>query len=206
MACLAYDQMIVDFDINCIARRDKASGERQILSRWLRISSRMIVHDDDRSAPDLQCTQDDFSRIGRGLVHSSAKHRLIMDELVSGPEEQRPEGLMSKVGHAGVQIVQDCTRVAQDRAIIQPPLEDGRNCFTNRLNNCQFRLEDAKLHKSFGRAADEASQVPSLPKQVHGKRKASCAEPMVAKESYQKPEVLAGDGSDVSLAPMPLSG
>jgi hypothetical protein len=82
MAVLADDQMVVDDNFERFADGDDLMGQVNVVGGGLRISGRMIVHQNDCRCAELERAAHDFARINGCVIDGANALHLIGNKMV----------------------------------------------------------------------------------------------------------------------------
>lgn len=117
MSAFANDDVIVQYDIEALARLCHSAGDIDVSPAGRRIPARVIVDHDNRGAAKFEASPHDFPNIDSRLVDRAVAHDFLPDKAMTRAEMEDLDALETQMRKRKVEIVQQCLRAGQMRVL-----------------------------------------------------------------------------------------
>ncbi len=114
VAATAYDDVVVDGDVEGLGGADDLVGHVDVGLGWFWIAAGVVVHEDEGGCAELEAAFHDFSGVGGGVVDRAGALDFIADQLVLFVEEEDAEMLARFMRHGGMAIIHEACPVIED--------------------------------------------------------------------------------------------
>ena len=117
LAAASHDDVIVHRDAQMLTGFGNPPGDCDVGAAGLGITARVIVDEDQRGRPAIECAADNLARMDRGLVYRSLGGEVILDKPVLGVEVQHPHAFMVQPSHVDGEVIEQGLPAAEDRTV-----------------------------------------------------------------------------------------